>query len=274
MKTIFSIIFLTLSFNLISQNKIDDDNSNLFTIIDTSSYRCEYSYTYQPDSVNYDYKKEVRMILLIGKKFTCYINSYNYYIDSLRHRLDKGLISNETMSAGFTKYRTGGPKHFIITNKEKFSSNIRYTTINETFETEDNYSLNWKLGIKTDSIAGYLCRNAFTNFRGRDYTAWYSTDIPLQYGPYKFKGLPGLIIKISDSRQSHIFELRSMQKQKISMIQENKKTIKMSNKQLEKSIRNNRLKGIENVKAWFAKDPEKVLRITQNILNENNPIEL
>lgn len=34
---------------------------------------------------------------------------------------------------------------------------------------------------------------ATTQFRGLTYTAWFALDIPINEGPWKFHGLPGLI---------------------------------------------------------------------------------
>ena len=54
-------------------------------------------------------------------------------------------------------------------------------------------------------MLGYQCHKATANWRGRDWTAWYS-DIPEDAGPWKFQGLPGLILKIEDSSGQHYFE--------------------------------------------------------------------
>lgn len=59
----------------------------------------------------------------------------------------------------------------------------------------------------TKVILGFACNMAKTHFSGRDYVAWYSVDIPLPYGSYKFYGLPGLIVKVEDSMKSYIWEL-------------------------------------------------------------------
>lgn len=46
-----------------------------------------------------------------------------------------------------------------------------------------------------------------TKMGGRDWVAWFTNDIPIQDGPYKFCGLPGLIIKIEDDTKTHKFIL-------------------------------------------------------------------
>ena len=45
---------------------------------------------------------------------------------------------------------------------------------------------------------------------GRKWTAWFTTEIPIQDGPYKFRGLPGLIVKIEDETKSHCFALNGI----------------------------------------------------------------
>jgi len=67
--------------------------------------------------------------------------------------------------------------------------------------------MKWTLLKEYSEVLGYSVQKATTNFGGRVWNAWFSKDIPLQDGPYKFSGLPGLILKISDSTDSHSFEL-------------------------------------------------------------------
>ncbi|WP_316753167.1 GLPGLI family protein [Pedobacter gandavensis] len=76
---------------------------------------------------------------------------------------------------------------------------------------EDRFpKLNWELVEGTDTVAGYTCQKALLKFRGRNYTAWFSTDIPVNEGPWKFSGLPGLILKIEDADQLFSFSLIGM----------------------------------------------------------------
>lgn len=72
----------------------------------------------------------------------------------------------------------------------------------------------WKL-YKTDSklIAGYKCFKAGLRWRGRDYTAYYTPEIPTSFGPYKFKGLPGLILSIQSTShgERHVWLVTSIE---------------------------------------------------------------
>lgn len=63
----------------------------------------------------------------------------------------------------------------------------------------ENMNFKWQLTNEEKSIEGYLCRKANLNFRGRQYEAWYTTAIAIPYGPWKFSGLPGIILSIKDS---------------------------------------------------------------------------
>lgn len=53
-------------------------------------------------------------------------------------------------------------------------------------------------------------------FRGRSYVAWFTMDIPIENGPWKFAGLPGLILKVYDDKKLYDFECVKIEKNKIS----------------------------------------------------------
>ncbi|AZA86402.1 GLPGLI family protein [Chryseobacterium shandongense] len=66
---------------------------------------------------------------------------------------------------------------------------------------------NWELADETRIINTITCKKAKVKFKGRNWIAWYAPEIPLPYGPMKFSGLPGLIIKITDEKEDFDFEL-------------------------------------------------------------------
>jgi GLPGLI family protein len=71
------------------------------------------------------------------------------------------------------------------------------------FVYDDDVKFNWHISSDKEKIGTYNTQKATTEFGGRKWTAWFSTDIPFQDGPYKFYGLPGLIVKIEDSEKNY-----------------------------------------------------------------------
>jgi GLPGLI family protein len=67
----------------------------------------------------------------------------------------------------------------------------------------------WRIGTAKDSIAGLSCQQATISYGGREYVAWFAPAIPIPDGPYVFSGLPGLIVKVTDSHGWYTFELKS-----------------------------------------------------------------
>ena len=54
----------------------------------------------------------------------------------------------------------------------------------------------WKPSMDTKTILGYICHKATCSFRGRDYEAWFTREIPFKAAPWKFHGLPGAILEV------------------------------------------------------------------------------
>lgn len=86
-----------------------------------------------------------------------------------------------------------------------------YARMPHTIRPDMKYSENiptqdWTINNDTLTVCGYLCQKATCRFRGRDYIAWFTMDIPINNGPWKFGGLPGLILKVYDVDQFYTFE--------------------------------------------------------------------
>lgn len=78
------------------------------------------------------------------------------------------------------------------------------------------------------TILNYKCHAARLSFRGRNYTAYYTDALPFSSGPYKFFGLPGLIleIKTDDNRFSFSAYKITILPQKTSVINPYVKNLK------------------------------------------------
>lgn len=82
------------------------------------------------------------------------------------------------------------------------------------YYTEPAPKQDWQIKNETMTIVGYTCQKATCNFRGRNYTAWFTVDIPISQGPWKFCGLPGLILKVHDDAKEYVFECVGIEQQK------------------------------------------------------------
>jgi len=107
---------------------------------------------------------------------------------------------------------TEGESYQILKDKKGNVTVLDYVSnMSPKLLFEDNLGkLNWQLEEGTDTIATYVCQKANLKFRGRNYTAWFAPDVPVNDGPWKFSGLPGLILKIEDTDQLYSFTLIGM----------------------------------------------------------------
>lgn len=80
------------------------------------------------------------------------------------------------------------------------------------FGYEDDIKLKWNILPEKEKVGEYSTQKATTEFGGRKWTAWFSSDIPFQDGPYKFSGLPGLIVKIEDADKNYSWKLSGNKK--------------------------------------------------------------
>lgn len=65
----------------------------------------------------------------------------------------------------------------------------------------------WTYSSETKRLGKYQCKGATTEFRGRKYLAWYTEDIPVPHGPWKFSGLPGAIVEVHSVDRNNTFTL-------------------------------------------------------------------
>ena len=123
-------------------------------------------------------------------------------------------------------------KNNIITIMDFDNSNFNANELFFFYE-EEVFPINWEINEDTISALGYLCTKATCNFRGRIYTAWFTPDILLNDGPYKFYGLPGMILKIEDSEKLFQFEAIGLEKLKNTeiLIDEKSKYLKCTNEE-------------------------------------------
>jgi GLPGLI family protein len=87
------------------------------------------------------------------------------------------------------------------------------------FLVKDTYpDPEWKITDETKTVAGLSCIKASATFRGREWTAWFSPEIPLAFGPWKLQGLPGIILEAYDSTNKYTFKAVKVEYKKSDMV--------------------------------------------------------
>lgn len=167
-----------------------------------------YEYQYVSDSTNTkDISKEI-MILNVGKEKSSYYSYEKYISDStLIADSKKGLMTMPPNKKMIDEVI------YKVPSSKKITFNTRVADSKYTVQQEVN--LKWNLMNEFDEILNYKVQKATIDFGGRKWTAWFAKDIPLQDGPYKFHGLPGLILKIEDATLSHRFQLKGIKNKAI-----------------------------------------------------------
>ncbi|SDG79194.1 GLPGLI family protein [Psychroflexus sediminis] len=94
----------------------------------------------------------------------------------------------------------------VVTNPEGFQyyynlkEKVLYSRdLGFRYVKDKTIDISWDITDETKKIGTYEVQKATAHFRGRDYTAWFTSEIPLPYGPWKLVGLPGLILEAYDT---------------------------------------------------------------------------
>lgn len=93
--------------------------------------------------------------------------------------------------------------------KNTMWSNLLYRK--QIYVKEIAPKINWKIESEIKKIGKFNCKKATAQFRGRNYTAWFTTEIPLPFGPWKLNGLPGLILEAYDTNKSVYWYFKSVE---------------------------------------------------------------
>lgn len=125
------------------------------------------------------------------------------------------LAINSIERKSFFRFQSAANSDFNANIYKDFSADIfsKYEYIlYKSYRTEYQFSPQWKLHSDTKVVLGYKCKKASVLFGGREWIAWYTSEIPFQDGPYKFSGLPGLILEVSAADSDYSFAAVGIEK--------------------------------------------------------------
>lgn len=164
----------------------------------------QYTLIHVIDTTQRDFPMTLQYTLLQGKNMSKYDSYYNVLSDEGRPAMGTGtdasgrVISMPIMGTGGNKYFKDIKRNLLITDTYLGTN---FYAVEEPIDVID-----WKISPDTKQIKGYKCQKATGRFKGRNYTAWFTPEIPFRTGPWKLGGLPGLILEAVD--ESHDVDFR------------------------------------------------------------------
>lgn len=189
------------------------------------------SYNYHCFTVR-GYEVERPMILIADQNKSKFYNPMTDWIDSLNSTPEgkaKYLaIRPETTSSGdnLKSLPIRWEKMYVEKNRAQ-NTLKRYDTIgDDRFYYEENLSnIEWEICDSIKTIMNYGCCMARTEYHGREWIVWFSDEIPIQDGPWKLYGLPGLILEAKDTTGQYHFITTGIEshKEEIPLVYEKEK---------------------------------------------------
>jgi GLPGLI family protein len=235
-----------------------------------------YRLEYQPDSTNIKSKKYENFVLLLNETNSVFKSQKMYLQDSASEADEKkGSMGNMAFAMSTnTKF-----KYSILKDSSELITTLDYVDFDKYVYTEPKKSFEWQIMDDTLTIAGIKCQKAQTYFSGRLWVAWFAPEIPISDGPYKFNGLPGLILQISDARGYYSFSLiYSTNTPAISIFPKTPSPIKVSKEKYFATLKHfneNRYEMVQLRGIKFTSGQDAIKKNFQESLKRNNnPIEL
>ncbi len=170
-------------------------------ILDSTQFVAFYNYVIQTQNdEGHDVSDTTRLVLLIGTRATYCTTIFDYNHD--------GRISEEMMNAFLMHFQN------VLTDLEKSEVTTYEPLYPYRYETHSPLNnISWNLTNDSLTINGLFCHRATGKLYGKQWTVWFTEDIPSSAGPWKLRGLPGLIVMAEDVDGIHSFLLYDTKKE-------------------------------------------------------------
>lgn len=272
MKNFF--IFLALVSSLQAAGQLFPEHPKTF--IEHAGIIVTYSHEYKPDSTNLDHVAKEDMLLFLGKNVSKFVSKKACIADTIISRVNTSDELQKMLSDPSRPLPMPRVLYEIYKNYPAGKITFTRHTIDGTFKFQEHLNLfDWQLSLDTATINGYKAQKATCDFGGRSWVAWFCSEIPYSDGPYKFNGLPGLIVKAYDTRNHYVFTVKTIEmpapERDIDIMEkEYIETTKQGFFKAEDDLRDdivNRVKG-------SGAGSESQQAAARNMAERNNPIEL
>lgn len=194
-----------------------------------------------------DWKKDV-LTLTIGQTKSAFYSKSLKVQDSLERRYPD-YASERLRDPNRYSIKASLPREVVYKNypENKIRVMDRYDLCNWIID-EDWEKPEWEIDDSTKVIMDYECVMACANFRGRKWIAWFAADIPIQEGPWKLCGLPGLILEAYDSKHHYTYEATSLKVEHVGFVEY------FDYQTLNRFVEKNRRKGLSRKQKYIHED--------------------
>lgn len=208
MRISFWLIAIFIPLSVIARKKIEHPLAEIMV-----SYTYHETFVRGSDGVS---ERDYEFLLLANTEQSKFYPPISEYLDSLDSTPTGKAQYEQMLSAVMPEVvRTGnyslvpskkGHVYVFKNRKESVISVYDFIGLTEFgYYTEPLAEMQWEVGDSTKIILGYDCIMAHANYHGRQWTVWFTPEIPLSEGPWKLCGLPGLILEASESSGQHSF---------------------------------------------------------------------
>lgn len=164
----------------------------------------EYKMVHVVDTTQPANPRITRCMLIAGSKMSIYDDYYRGmrylgYKGDIAMRIYDNQLDIVEAAAGITcdQILTNLEKNELITGN--YFGKALYT------KAEPLTKIEWIIQSQKKKILEQDCQRATASFGGRNYTAWFAPAIPINAGPWKLGGLPGIILAANDEKNEIAF---------------------------------------------------------------------
>lgn len=175
--------------------------------VSAQTNRFVYQVTMKPDAENKADIKTENAYLDISQDKSVFYSENRIKRDSIMQKAFQGGGGRGSISRDQMEGLRSNINYSVEKDKTSQKTYFKDRIGRDIYLYEEDRPLNWKISSETRKIGEYKVQKAETDFAGRKWTAWFTTDLPYQDGPYKFGGLPGLIVKVEDDKGDYSFDL-------------------------------------------------------------------
>ena len=180
------------------------------TVYDTAHVLVYYEYEMLEDSLSPQSKELGQTILMIGDTYCSFDDYFHWKRDSLNDAFCREKRGSMDLFARGMALDSPVCPYMVLKSNVTRQATILLQGFVDYQYSQPLPQIDWKLQEGDSIILGVNCSKATCEFGGRKWTAWYSADYPIFYGPYLFDGLPGLIFLLEEDKGNFKFTMNGL----------------------------------------------------------------